>query len=120
MPRTPPLLLPLVLLAVGCTSRPHHRQNFAFGIEPFVGLRGPSGPTGMDIELFPPAAYANVFRLVSANISADLVELYVFPVCAGWRIGPGVEPQPRREEPPPPPKEKRKEKEEPTEKPVDA
>ncbi|HET6201760.1 MAG TPA: hypothetical protein VFI25_03030 [Planctomycetota bacterium] len=115
MTRLPLLLVPLGLLLPACTARPHHRQNYAFGFAPWIGLRGPKGPTGLDVELFPPAAYANAFQLVSANLSANLVELYLFPVSVGWQIG--TDPQERErggEAPPPSPKERQKEREEAT------
>ena len=104
------LLLLLALLAAGCTSRPHHRQTYAFGIAPFVGLRAPKGPTGPDVEFFPPALYANALQLVSANLSPTLVELYVFPLSVGWQIG--TDPQAREEREEAPPAEKKRKREE--------
>jgi hypothetical protein len=81
-------VLPLVLFGSACAARPLRPQSYAFGVGPWVGLRLPAGPTGIDLDLAPPGVYLNLFGIVSANVSLTLVELYVFPVSAGWILGP--------------------------------
>jgi len=90
-PRALLAAIALVILGAACAARPLHPQSYAFGVGPWVGFRLPAGPTGIDLDLAPPGVYANLFGIVSANLSLTLVELYVFPVSAGWQIGPSPE-----------------------------
>lgn len=107
MPRLGIALLPLALLAASCANRPRHRQPYAFGIAPFIGLRGPHEPGGLDLDIAPPAVYLGLFRIVSVNLSPSLFEFYVFPISLGFEIGASHEAEP--EAAPPVPARKRKE-----------